>query len=86
MRSLAVYTALRIAVFAVVFGVLWLVFGRWVSGWAVALLALVVTGAVSLLAFRRQSAEAGAALAGIGDRARHRYQTARAAEDVDDDD
>jgi len=84
-KSLALYTALRVAIFAVVFALLWLVFAGRVTIWAVVLLSLLVTGVVSLLAFRSQSARAGAALGDIATRIRIRYQASRAAEDVDDD-
>jgi uncharacterized protein (DUF983 family) len=84
-KSLALYTVLRVVVFGVVLALLWLVFGSRVSIWAVVLLSLLVTGVVSLLAFRSQSAQAGAVLTGAAARVRSRYQAARAAEDVDDD-
>lgn len=85
-KSLALYTVLRVVVFAVVLALLWLVFGGRVSIWAVVLLSLLVTGVVSLVAFRSQSAQAGAALGDIVTRIRLRYRASRAAEDVDDDD
>jgi len=84
-KSLALYTVLRIVVFAVTLTLLWLVFGGRVSIWAVVLLSLLVTGVVSLLAFRHQSAQAGAALTDIVSRVRLRYRASRAAEDIDDD-
>ena len=84
-KSLALYTVLRVVVFAAVLALLWLVFGGQVSIWAVILLSLVVTGVVSLIAFRSQSARAGAALNEIVTRIRLRYQASRAAEDIDDD-
>ena len=84
-KSLALYTALRVAVFAAVFALLWLVFGGRVSIWAVVLLSLLVTGVVSLVAFRSQSARAGVELTEVVDGFRRRYRASRAAEDVDDD-
>jgi len=84
-KPLALYTVLRLAVFAVVFALLWLVFGGRVSIWAIVLLSLLVTGVVSLIAFRRQSARAGAALTEVVDGIRRRYRASRAAEDIDDD-
>lgn len=84
-KSLALYTVLRVVVFAAVLALLWLVFGGRVSIWAVVLLSLLVTGVVSLVAFRSQSAQAGAALGDIVTRIRLRYRASRAAEDVDDD-
>jgi hypothetical protein len=84
-KSLALYTVLRLGVFAAVLALLWLVFGGRVSIWAVVLLSLLVTGVVSLVAFRSQSARAGAALAAVVDGFRRRYRASRAAEDVDDD-
>ena len=84
-KSLALYTVLRVVVFAVVLALLWLVFGGRVSIWAVVLLSLLVTGVVSLVAFRTQSARAGAAMGDIVTRIRLHYRASRAAEDVDDD-
>lgn len=85
MKSLAIYTALRAAVFIVVFGLLWLVFAGRVSVYAVVLLSLLATGLVSLFLFRKQSAEAGTALRGGLDKLKSRYRSARESEDVDDD-
>jgi len=84
-KQLALYTGLRIAVLAVVFGVLYLVFHGRVSVWAIALLAVVVTGVVSLVAFRRQAALAGAQLSAIVRRVGNRYAAMRASEDVEDE-
>jgi uncharacterized membrane protein YccC len=84
-KPLALYTVLRVVVFAVVLTLLWLIFGGRVSIWAVVLLSLLVTGVVSLIAFRRQSAQAGAALGDVVGRVRSRYRDGRASEDVDDD-
>lgn len=84
-KSLALYTVLRLGVFALVLALLWLVFGGRVSIWAVVLLSLLVTGVVSLVAFRSQSARAGVALTELVDGFRKRYRASRAAEDLDDD-
>ena len=84
-KSLALYTVLRVVVFAAVLTLLWLVFGGRVSIWAVVLLSLLVTGVVSLVVFRSQSARAGAELTALVGRGRSRYRASRAAEDVDDD-
>jgi len=84
-KSLALYTILRLGVFAAVFALAWLVFGGRVSIWAVVLLSLLVTGVVSLVAFRSQGARAGLALTGVVDGVRRRYRASRAAEDLDDD-
>jgi hypothetical protein len=85
-KPLALYTVLRVGVFAAVLALLWLIFRDRVSIWAVVLLSLLVTGVVSLVAFRSQSARAGAALTDIVGGIRSRYRASRAAEDVDDDD
>lgn len=85
MKALGIYSALRLAVFAVAFGVLWLVFGRYVSLWGVAMLAVVITAIVSLVAFRRQSRAAGESLQQVRATMRDRFEAVRAAEDIDDD-
>lgn len=84
-KSLAVYTVLRLGLFAAVLALLWLVFGGRVNIWAVVLLSLLVTGVVSLVAFRSQSAQAGVALTEVVGGFRRRYRESRASEDVDDD-
>lgn len=85
MKVFAIYSLLRLAVFVVVFGLLWLLFGRYVNTWGVAMLAVVLTAVVSFVALRRQGARAGENLRVIGASMRERLDQARAAEDVDDD-
>jgi hypothetical protein len=84
-RALLTYTLLRLALVAVSFVVLWLLFRTWVPWPAIALLALVITAVVSLLFLRRLSARAGEALLQLRQAGRDRLEAARAAEDVDDD-
>ncbi len=83
MRTLLVYTLLRLVVFAACFGVLYVLFGRLASAWLVALLALLFTSGMSWLLLRRQGADAGQALSGIVAHARARVDAAARKEDVD---
>ena len=83
MRQLLVYTLLRLVVFAACFGVLYLLFGSFVSGWAIALLALLFSSGMSFLLLRRQGAEAGRVLVGAAAAVRGRIDAAARKEDVD---
>jgi len=77
------YAVLRLIVFAACFLVFHLLFGRDVSPWLIALLALVFTSGLSLLLLRRQAEVAGEALS-MGIRSvRRRMEEARRREDVD---
>lgn len=85
-KTLALYTGLRVGIFAVCFAVLWLIFRDLVRTVAIVALALLIAGIVSLLALRRQSGRAGRAMARLRKAAHDRYEAARAAEDVDEED
>jgi hypothetical protein len=82
-RTLLVYTLLRLAIFAACFGVLVLLFGRQASGWLLALPALLFTSGLSWLLLRRQGADAGQALSRVVSSARERLDAAARKEDVD---
>jgi uncharacterized protein (DUF58 family) len=82
-RTLLVYSLLRLAVFAACFAVLYLLFGRQASVWLVALLALLFTSGLSWLLLRRQGADAGRALSGLVAQARSRVDASTRKEDVD---
>jgi hypothetical protein len=84
-RALLTYTLARLAMFAASFAALWALFHTWVPWAAIALLALVITAVVSLLFLRSMSARAGVALLQLRQAGRHRLESARATEDVDDD-
>jgi uncharacterized protein (DUF58 family) len=83
MRTLLVYTLLRLVIFAACFAVLYLLFGGQASAWLVALLALLFTSGMSWLLLRRQGAEAGRALSGLVAQGRARLDASTRKEDVD---
>lgn len=76
MSTLIRYTLLRLLIFAVCFGVLWVLFGTTlVSNWLLALLALLFTSGLSMLLLRRQGTEAAAAMGEVVARARGRFES-----------
>ncbi|HEY8455048.1 MAG TPA: DUF4229 domain-containing protein [Actinopolymorphaceae bacterium] len=81
MRTLLIYTALRLIVFAGCFGVLYLLFGDHVSALLLALVALLFTSGLSWLLLRRQGVEAGKALSRGLQRVRERIDEAARKED-----
>jgi hypothetical protein len=84
--AFAKYMVLRIAVFAVCFGVLYAVGIR--NTWVAALIAILVSGAISLILLDRVRNEAGLSLEAKGNpiaRLQERVQAATTAEDAADD-
>ncbi len=88
MRIFLLYTLARAALFAAAFGLIWLVFGRWLEWGAVsalytAIIAMVVSSVVALLVLGSLRDEFAAQVAQRADRAKAAYDARRAAEDAD---
>ena len=88
MKTLALYTAGRVGLFAAVYGVIWLVFGRWIdwnslSALYTALIALVVSALLSFVVLRGLRAQLAVQVEERAARARAAYEARRSAEDVD---
>lgn len=81
-RALAVYTVLRVALFAVVWGVIWFLTPLDAVWSAVA--AILISGAISLVLLDRQRGRVGAAAGGFFSRLNARIDAASRAEDVDE--
>jgi Protein of unknown function (DUF4229) len=79
------YTVLRILVFLVIFGGLWLISRDRVSLLLVLALALLVSGLVSLYLLRRQRDEMAGRVADRVRRTRSRVQESTRAEDAEDE-
>ncbi|MDA2987287.1 MAG: DUF4229 domain-containing protein [Candidatus Nanopelagicales bacterium] len=81
-RALAVYTILRVALFAVVWGVIWFLTPL-DAVWSAAA-AILISGAISLVLLDRQRGRVGAAAGGFFSRLNARIDAASRAEDVDE--
>jgi hypothetical protein len=81
-RALAVYTVLRVALFAVVWGVIWFLTPL-DAVWSAAA-AILISGAISLVLLDRQRGRVGAAAGGFFSRLNARIDAASRAEDVDE--
>lgn len=91
MRTFALYTLARVALFAVTFGLIWLVVNRWLEWSAIsilytAIIAMVVSSIVSLLVLGSLRDRFAADVSRRADRLKAAYDARRAAEDVDDAD
>jgi divalent metal cation (Fe/Co/Zn/Cd) transporter len=88
MRAFVLYTLARLVLFGAAFGLIWLVFGRWltwdsVSALYTAIIALVVSSLVALFSLRRLRDDFAVHVAERADRAKAAYDAMRAAEDDD---
>ncbi len=86
MKSFALYTGARLLLLAATFGLIWLVFGRWLTWDAVsilytAIIAMVVSSVVALFALRSLRDALAADVSRRADRAKAAYDAMRAAED-----
>jgi hypothetical protein len=87
-KLFALYTAARLALFLAAFGLIWLVFGRWIDWSALsalytALFALLISAGVALVALRPMRARLSEQVAERAARVRAAYETRRSAEDDD---
>ncbi|MDX6307593.1 MAG: hypothetical protein QOI06_639 [Nocardioidaceae bacterium] len=89
MRTFALYTLARLALFAAAYGLIWLIFGRWltwssVSALYTAIVAMVVSSLVALLVLGRLRDRFAADVSRRADRAKAAFDAMRAAEDTDE--
>ncbi|GAA0951794.1 hypothetical protein GCM10009554_53810 [Kribbella koreensis] len=83
MKEFAIYTGLRLVLFLVSFGILWVAFHTWLSAWPLALLALFITAILSLFVLRSARDRLAAKIDERAGRIASRMEAARAAEDED---
>lgn len=83
LRRIAVYTGLRLVLFAVAYGLIWIVLRDQLSGWVLALLALLVSSIAALFLLRGHAEAAGQEFAGGYRAARGRLDEAKRREDED---
>jgi hypothetical protein len=87
-KLFAVYTAVRAVLFVAAYGLIWLVFGRWIdwnalSALYTALFAMLISAAVALVALRPMRARLSEQVAQRAARVKEAYETRRSAEDDD---
>ena len=88
MKAFVVYTAARLAMFAAAFGLIWLIFGRWLAWnqlsflWT-ALIALVLSSVAALIWLRPLRNRFAAQVANRAERAKAAYEARITAEDDD---
>ena len=88
MKIFALYTLARLVLFLAVYGLLWLVFGRWVewnsiTALGTALIAMVISSAIALVSLRGLRDDLAIAVAARAARAKAAYEDRKRAEDDD---
>ncbi len=89
MKTFVLYTLARLALFAAAFGLIWLVFNRWLEWSAIsalytAIIAMIVSSVVSLLVLGSLRDDFAAHVSRRADRAKAAFEARRSAEDEDD--
>jgi hypothetical protein len=85
-KLFALYTAARVGLFLAAWGLIWLVFGRWIDWTALsalytALIAMLISAGVALVTLRSMRAQLSAQVAQRATRVRDAYEARRSAED-----
>jgi len=89
-KAFGLYTLARLGLFALVYGLIWLVFGQWldwnaVSALYTAFIAMAISAIVSAFALAGLRARLAGEVARRAQRARRSFESRRAAEDADGD-
>jgi tetrahydromethanopterin S-methyltransferase subunit C len=85
-KVFALYTAARIGLFAVVYGVIWLIFGRWIewnalSALYTAIIAMVISAVVAIWVLRGMREQLAVQVEQRASRAKSAFEARRSAED-----
>ena len=88
MKTFVFYTVARLALFAVAFGLIWLVFGHWLDWSSVSILytaviALLLSSVAALFVLGSLRDDFAAHVSARADRAKAAFDAMRAAEDTD---
>ncbi|MFD7156756.1 DUF4229 domain-containing protein [Kribbella sp. NPDC059898] len=83
MKEFGIYTGLRAGLFAVCFGIMWVVLRSWLSIWPIALLALVVSSILSIFVLRAARDRLAGKIETRAAKISSRLEQARSAEDDD---
>ncbi|WP_112248168.1 DUF4229 domain-containing protein [Kribbella monticola] len=83
MKEFAIYTGLRLVLFAASFGVLWVALHNWLGVFPLLLLALIVSSILSIFVLRAARDRLAANIERRAGRIASRIEAARSAEDED---
>jgi F0F1-type ATP synthase membrane subunit b/b' len=83
MKEFAVYTGLRLLLFAACFGILWVAFQNWLNIFPVLLLALILSSILSVFVLRAARDRLAGTIERRASRILQRIEAARRAEDDD---
>ena len=83
MKAFAIYTGLRLALFAASFGVLWVALHNWLAIFPLLLLALVVSSILSVFVLRAARDRLAGTIEQRASRISERIEASRRAEDDD---
>jgi F0F1-type ATP synthase membrane subunit b/b' len=83
MKEFAIYTGLRLLLFAACFGVLWVALHNWIAIFPLLLLALVITSILSFFVLRAARDRLAGTIESRAARIASRIEAARSAEDDD---
>jgi hypothetical protein len=83
MKEFAVYTGLRLLLFAACFGILWVAFQNWLNIFPVLLLALILSSILSVFVLRAARDRLAGTIERRATRMSQRIEAARRAEDDD---
>jgi hypothetical protein len=83
MKEFAVYTGLRLLLFAACFGILWVAFQNWLNIFPVLLLALILSSILSVFVLRAARDRLAGTIERRASRMSQRIEAARRAEDDD---
>lgn len=86
MKAFAIYTLARAGLFGACFGLIWLIFGRWIAWNSVsvlwtALLAMVISSVIALVSMGSLRGDLSAEVAARADRAKAAYEARNRSED-----
>jgi len=90
LKPFVLYTAARLGLFLGCFGLIWLIFGRWIewssiSALYTALIAMAVSSVIALTTLRSLRGQLSSRIAHRADRAKATFEQRRSAEDDPDD-
>ncbi|GAA1595108.1 MULTISPECIES: DUF4229 domain-containing protein [Kribbella] len=83
MKEFAIYTGLRAALFAICFGVLWLVLHSWLSIFPLLLIGLIISSILSIFVLRAARDRLAGKIDTRAEKIATRLEQARSAEDDD---
>jgi F0F1-type ATP synthase membrane subunit b/b' len=83
MKEFAIYTGLRLVLFAASFGILWVALHNWLAVWPLLFLALIITSILSIFVLRAARDRLAGSIEARAARISSRIEAARSAEDDD---